>query len=437
MSRRPVIDFESAFQRWKIRSRRSGGDDVLILDLGQHSLNALYAKIERDGAVGAVDYAATVDSGLSEGAVTDEAKFAAAVERVATVLRRRNRLRTRRLQVSLSSPFISYFNHFVTVNLSPRRRVTQGLIDESIERAGDEISCLVEHVMQVVPVRYTLDSIYSGGGPPLGMRGQQLGIELFFLTAPEAALERIEKALKGCGYSVDGWWYAGLSAADSVMLPAAEAGVAVVDVGGATTDVAVFRNGRLLHVGVIRCGGRDFDSDLSTFLNEGLKVAEEVKRLFGCALPQVIRHNEVVDLRERGLGADKLVSAREIAGVIRDRARELSYMVEEEIGKAISPALLSRVVLTGGGAKLEGLAELAEIALERSVEVGAPRAVNGTRMGFSDPGCAALVGTLRLLRRRLLARRRVEPAGMSAGDRLRSWFGALVGSPVAERKEAV
>ena len=437
MKRRPVIDFEKAFQRWKGRARRGVGDDFLILDLGNANLNSLYAKLGRVGELLVVDYAAAPTRGFSDGSISKPPQFQAAVERVLMDLRKRNRVRTRRLNVSISAPFISYFNHFTTVNMPARRRVTQKLLDGAIKQARDEISSLVENVIQVVPVRYTLDSIYTGGDPPLGMRGQQLGIELFLLTAPRQSVEQIEKALRGCGYSIESWWYAGLSAAESVLMPSAEAGVAVVDIGGGVTDVAVYHHGRLLHVGVIDGGGSDFDADLAVFLNESKTVAEEVKRLFGCALPQVIRYNEVIDLKERGLGTEKLVSAREIAAVIRDRAQELFYSVEEEVSKGLSPDLLSKIVFTGGAVKLAGLAELAEMVINKKAEVGIPRAVNGTRVGFSDPGCAALVGTLKMLRSRLLARRRFEVVGMTAMERFRAWVGALVSSSVSEEREVV
>jgi len=437
MRRRAVVDFEDAYVGWKRCARGGEGENALLLDLGQGCLNSLYAKVSEAGSVSVLDYAQVEGTGFRDGAVADRTKFEAAVGKALDELRRRNRLRARRLHVSLSAPFIAYFNHFATVHLQPRRRVTQRLIDQETAKACGEISSLVEHVMQVVPARYTLDSIYSGCEPPLGMSGQQLGIELFLLTAPRAALEQIEKTLKELGYSVASWCYAGLSAAESVMRPSDEAGVAVVDIGEGSTDVAVYQHDRLLHVGSVGCAGRDFDSDLAVFLNENITVAEEVKRQFGCALPQVIKYNEVVDLKDSALTGRSLVPAREIAAVIRDRAQELFYSVEEEIGRGLSPKLLSRVVLTGGGAKLAGIAELAEIVLGRQVEVGAPRVVNGTIMGFSDPGCAALIGTLRLVRRRMLARRRSEAAGMTAAERVRAWLGWLVGSRAGEEKGVV
>ncbi len=437
MNRRAVIDFESAYQRWKGVARRGNGDNLLIVDLGHSTIKALLAKIGPSGEVMVLDYASSYNLGISDGAVTDPARFTAAVDRAVTDLRRRNGVRSKRLHVSVSAPFISYFSHFANVKVPARRRVTQRIVDDAVRRTREEISSLVEHVMQVVPVRYSLDSVYSGNEPPLGMRGEQLGIEITFVTAPISALEQIEKAFKSCGYSVKSWSYSGLSSALSVLGKNTEAGVAVIDLGGNSTDVAVYAHGKLLHLGVIASGGRDFDSDLAIFLNESMAVAEDVKHNYGCALPQVIRYNEVIDLKERGLGVEKLVSAREIASVLRDRAQELLYAVGQEISKGLSPELLSRVILTGGCARLAGLPELAEIVLDRTVEVGHPRAVNGTRMGFSDPGCAALVGTLRLLRKRILANRRMETAGMTAFEKARCWFSALVGAPVPEGRELI
>lgn len=434
-TQRGALDFERAYQQWKLGARKNEGDDLLVIDLGESKINCLYAKLSGSGKVAMLDYACSGTTGFSGGAVTDPAKFEAAVAGTIGEIRRRNRMRSRMLHVSLTAPFVSYFNHFASVALPPRRRVTRRLIEKAMAGTRAEISSLVEHVMQVVPVRYTLDSIYSGGEPPLGMRGSQLGIEFLFVTAPRAALEQIEKNLKACGYGVASWWYAGLSAADSVALPESEAGVAVVDVGSGSTDVAVFRSGRLVHIGVIDRGGRDFDSDLAVYLNTSIKRAEEVKCQYGCALPQIIRPTEVIDLKDRMLGLEKLIPARDVAAVIRDRAHDLFYAVEAEISRALSPEHLSRIILTGGMARLAGLAELAESVLGRSVEVGIPGAVNGTVMGISDPGCAVLVGTLRLIRRRILAQRRFETEGMTAIERTMAWLGWLVGSRMREGSE--
>jgi cell division protein FtsA len=437
MKRRAVIDFEGAYQRWKGIARRGGGDNLLIVDLGHSTAKTLLARIGPTGEVMVLDYASCYNHGISEGTVTDPARFSAAIERAVTDMRRRNGVRSRRIEVTVSAPFISYFSHFTTVKIPARRRVTQRLVDTAVRRSREEISSLVEHVMQVMPIRYSLDSVYSGSEPPLGMRGEQLGIEIIFVTAPLSALEQIEKSLKSCGYVVNSWSYAGLSAAQAVLGKNTEAGVAVVDIGGNSTDVSVFAHGKLLHMGVIASGGRDFDSDLAIFLNESMAVAEDVKHNFGCALPQVIRYNEVIDLKERGLGVEKLIPAREIANVLRDRAQELLYAVGQEISKGLAPELLSRVIFTGGCARLAGLPELAEMVLDKNVEVGQPRAVNGTMMGFSDPSCAALVGTLQLLRKRIMARRRVETAGMTSYEKLRCWLGAITGAPVPEGRQLV
>jgi cell division protein FtsA len=382
-----------------------------------------------------LDYAAERNTGYSGGAVVDQKQFNRALQRVVGDIRKRNRLKIRNLHITFSAPFVSYYNHFVTVHLPPRRRVTQKMVEEAILSSRKEISSLVEHVIEVVPVRYALDSIYSGNEPPLGFEGSQLGIELMFITAPSASLDQIEHSIRDAGYSVTNWWYSGISAAESVMIPSSEAGVAVVDIGAGSTDVSVYQHGRLLHVGVLERGGRDVDADLAVYLNESITVAEEVKRKYGCALPQVIKHNEFVDVRDRGPRNNKLVPARDLAMIIRNRAQEILYAVDEEIGKAISPELISRIIFTGGIAKIPGFIDLAEEVLDRSAEMGLPCAVNGTRLGFTDPGCASLIGTLRILRKMQVSKYQLDPAAMTSVQKIRSWFGALVSAPASEQQE--
>lgn len=435
MKFKAAIDYEAAFQNWKRSARRTGGKDFIVLDLGHDSINALYAKIGNSGEVTVLDYASARGTGYSDGVISEPNLFSSTIDRVIGDLRKRNHLRIKKIDVTFSAPFIGSFNHFISVPLTARKRVTLKLVEEAIKSARGEISNLVEHVIQVVPVRFTLDSIYSGAEPPLGMGGNHLGVELLFITAPEASLEQIELALHETGYGVSNWWYAGISSSESVMVPSSEAGVAVADIGCGSTDVTVYQYGRLMHLGTIERGGRDIDSGLAEYLNESLKVAEEVKRQFGCALPQVVRFNEMIDLRERGLASNKLISAREVANVIRHRVQEILFSIEEEIGRALPPNRISRLILTGGTAKLQGLPELAEMTLQRGIEVGSPSAAQGTFMGFTDPSCAALIGTLRILRRKHIASFSLDPAAMTTTQRMKSWFGALVSTQPAEQRE--
>ena len=434
MSMKTTIDFESSFQRWKKRARKSSGEDFVVVDLGSASIDALRVKISPAGDVSVLDYASAPTVGYCDGAVVEAAHFVPVLKKVIGDVTRENRGKVKRLNVTFSAPFVSYITHFTSVNLPPRKRVTLSLVNEAVKAAREEISSLLEHVIQVVPVRYTLDSVYSGGEPPLGMGGRQLGMELLFVTAPEASLDQMKLAFNEAGYEVSEWWYSGISASESVFRPSAESGVAVVDIGAGSTDVSVYQHGKLLHVGVIEMGGRDIDNDLAVYLNESLHMAEEVKNKFGCALPQVIKYNEVINLRERGYSSTKMVAAREVASIIKKRAQELLFSVDEEIGKALPQNLISKVILCGGASKIQGLPELAEIVLGRSVELGVPCIANGTKMGFTDPCCAALIGTLKILRNKLMSTGLLDPAAMTFTQRLKSWAEALVSTPATEER---
>jgi len=427
-----VIDYEAAYRSWKQEARHARGKDVILLDLGRSCLSVLCAKVDSDGGLTVLDYAACDNTGYANGVVADPKVFKHCIRRAVKELKSRNSLKIKQLHVTFSAPFVGYYEHFASVTMPPRKRVTLKLIDEVMIAAREEISSLVEHVIQVVPRRYKLDTLYSGAEPPLGMEGRQLGVDMILVTAPKASLDQIEGNLQECGFSVAEWCFAGIAAAESVMAPTGEAGVAVVDVGAANTEVSVYHYGRLLHIGVIESGGSDIDGDLATYLNESMRLAEEIKTNFGCALPQVIHHKEMVDLHERGFAANKIVSLREISTVIRDRAQELLFSVDEEISKAINQDQISRVIFTGGTSKIPGFTDLAEEVLDRCVELGVPSADKGTMMGFMDPRCAALIGMLKIIRKRQLDRGQLEPAAMTGVQRVRSWMGALVGARTAK-----
>lgn len=429
-----VIDYESAYKTWKRTARDGSGKDVLLLDLGRTSLSVLYAKVGREGELTVLDYASAGNTGYANGVISDPKLFKHCLKKTLCEVRDRNRIKLRKLHVTFSASFIGYYEHFASVNMPPRKRVTLKLVDEVLQAAQAEISSLVEHVIQVVPRRFKLDSIYSGAEPPLGIEGRNLGVDMMLITAPKASLEQVEGYLGDMGFSVAEWCYSGLASAESVMIPSGEAGVAVVDVGGGTTEVSVYHYGRLLHVGVIERGGYDVDADLASFLNENIRLSEEVKINYGCAIPEVIHHNEMIDLREKGFASNKIISIREVAEVIRDRAQEILYLVEEEISKAVSQDQISRVIFTGGMARVPGFVDLAEEVLDRCVEQGTPSAVKGTLMGFMDPQGASLIGMLRIIRKRQRARGRLEPDAMTGLQRMGAWMGALVGAGTAAQR---
>jgi cell division protein FtsA len=213
--------------------------------------------------------------------------------------------------------------------------------------------------------------------------------------------------------------------------------VAVVDVGAASTDVAVYKNGQLLHVGTINRGGTDLDADLAIYLNENNKVAEAVKRRYGCALPEIISYNEMIDLRAAGLASDKLVSAQDIAVRIKARLKDLFYQVSEEMGKGLASHQISRIIFTGGVSSIPGFGELAEDVLDRNVEIGIPGSVDGTTMGFTDSASAALIGTLSMIRAQQLREHQLDHSGMTGVQKVSSWLSALVKPSVIEQREAL
>jgi cell division protein FtsA len=289
----------------------------------------------------------------------------------------------------------------------------------------------------VVPIRYSLDSYYNGNNPPLGMGGNQLIISLMMVFAPMASIDQIETHIKDEGCVVRNWWYSGISSAEAVMVPASEAGVAVVDIGAASTDVAVYQQGQLKHIASLERGGRDIDSDLAVYMNESMSVAEAVKRRYGCALPEVVSYNEMIDLRASGFASDKLVSAQDVAVKIKARLQELLYLVNEEIGKGLEIKQVSRIIFTGGVANIAGFTELAEDILDRNVELGQPGAVDGTTMGFTDTSCSALIGTLSMISKQQTDSVTLDHTAMTGMQRLGTWLKALVKPSFAEQREAL
>jgi cell division protein FtsA len=277
----------------------------------------------------------------------------------------------------------------------PRTAITQLDVRRALESARIVNVPNNREVIHVVPRYYVVDG-QDNVVDPAGMYGSRLDVETHVVTASSSAMQNLGQCIEGAGVRIESLILEQLASAESaVEREEMEHGVVLIDIGGGTTDVAVFVNGAVVHTAVLPIGGVHMTRDLVVALRVPQPAAERVKREHGHAIPSLVDEVEEVSVDAFGAEAQKLVPRRGIAQVLQARTEELFELVLAEVRRGAQPEMLSAgAVLTGGAAALPGIDMLAEDVLQLPARVGRPRHLAGLSDILHDPAYATSVGLL-------------------------------------------
>jgi cell division protein FtsA len=276
--------------------------------------------------------------------------------------------------------------------------VTEEEIEAAARQALESVSPGKRALLHVAPVQYQLDDT-KGLKSPIGMFGETLGVDLNVVTCEKAHLRNLALAIERCHLSVAGTVITPYAAAKSVLAEDEKAlGVTLIDMGGATTGIAVFHDGNLVHSSIIPVGGQHITNDIARGLSTTIAHAERMKTLWGSAIPSVVDERETIAvplLGERGVDTIHQVPRSMLTGIIRPRLEETFELVRDRL-EACGFGKLggNRVVLTGGASQLNGVREVAAHWLDRQIRLGAPTPLQGAPDSVRAPGFAVAAGLL-------------------------------------------
>lgn len=250
-------------------------------------------------------------------------------------------------------------------------------------------------IIHAVPRYYIVDG-QDHVTDPVGMYGQRLDAETHIITGLSTVLQNLTKCVESAGVQVETLIVSSLASAEAVLeTEEKRQGVVLADIGGGTTDITVYVEGSICHTAVLPVGGNHITRDLVIGLRCPYQAAEDAKELYGHALPSAVEPEETVELDVFGAEGRKSVERRRIAEITQARIEEICEMVMREVRRAVHDDILSAgLVLTGGTANLNGIAELAEQVTGLPARVGAPHNLQGLIDTLSDPAYAASVGVL-------------------------------------------
>ncbi|MFO0552109.1 MAG: cell division protein FtsA [Polyangiaceae bacterium] len=273
-------------------------------------------------------------------------------------------------------------------------------------------------ILHVLPREFTVDN-QDGIRDPVGMSGVRLGVKVNLVTAATSCVQNVVRCAERCGLTVADAVLGSLASSESVLSEdEKEIGVAVIDMGGGTTDLLVFVDGGIAHSSVIPAGGMNVTADVAAGLRTPMGEAERLKRNFGCALGRMVAEDDEIEVPGVGGHMPRRVSRRVLSDIIEPRVEEIFAVVRKRIEDCgLLEQLSAGVVLTGGGVLLEGMTEFAEEILGMPVRLGVPVGVRGIAQLVQGPQFSAGVGLVQFGAKALMQARERELEG--SGERPR------------------
>ena len=396
---------------------------LVACDIGSSKICVLIGEQNARGALDVIGKGAAANRGTRKGNIVNVDSTIEAIKRAAEEAEIMAGVQISRAWVGVSGSNVRSFNSRGVVAVAGKdREITRDDVARVIDAARGVQIPQDHEVLHVVPRDFTVDG-QDGVGDPVGMVGSRLEADVHVVTAPVAVTQNIVTCLNKAGIEVVQLLLEQFAAAEAVLTPdEKELGIALVDIGGGTTELAVYQRGSIALTAVIPIGGDHFTNDLAVVLRAPITDAERIKKKFGCALRSAVAEDEMVEVPMVGGRAPKLCPRTTLAEILQPRAEELLSLVKEDLQRlGLDKEIRSGVVLTGGGAELEGLVEVAEGIFEGPVRRGVPSGVGGLVDVVSRPEWATATGLLLYGHRYKPKRRRAEGLARITGSVARAF----------------
>jgi len=369
---------------------------IVGIDVGTTKICALIGEVSQDNRLTIVGVGMAPSQGLRKGIVVNIDEAAAAIREALDKTERTSGYKIGTALVGIAGNHIMSQNSRGIVAVSPNmHEITQNDVDRAIEAARAQPLPHNREVLHVIPREYIVDG-ENGIHDPLGMSGNRLEVETHIITAAQAQIMNLYKSVEKTGIEIDDLVLEPLASSEAVLTGAEkDLGVAMIDIGGGTTDLAIFLNGTVWYTAVIPIGGNQLTNDIAVGLRTDPHIAEEMKRKYGVALAERVDVNEMIKLQTFGSASGEPVSRRFLCEIIEARVRELFMLVREEIRNAGYQGVLpAGIVLTGGSSQLTDILDLARDVLQMPARIGTPSQLTGLVDSINGPAFSTSVGLL-------------------------------------------
>ncbi len=369
------------------------GEDILVgLDIGTTKICTIVAEVIDDKRLEIIGTGSYPSTGLKKGMVVNIESTVNAIKRSIEEAELMAGIDIDSVYTGIAGGHIKGFNSR-GVTAVKDQEVTQTDIDRVLDAARTQAIPLDREILHVLPQEFIVDS-QDGIKDPMGMSGVRLEVLVHIITGAVTAAQNIEKSIQRAGLEMAEMILQPLASSEAILTPEEkELGVAVVDIGGGTTDIAIFVDGGIRYTAVLPIGGNQFTNDIAIGLRTPRSDAETIKKTHGCASVDLLDADAQIEVPSVGGRPPRKLSARRLAEIIEPRSEELFSLVAQEIEKMqCEDRIASGIVITGGASALKGIVEVAERVMDLPVRVGMPTGVGGLIDVVSAPGFSTGVG---------------------------------------------
>ena len=371
-----------------------GGRMIVGLDIGTSKVVAIVAEIGIDGEVEIVGIGSHPSRGLKKGVVVNIESTVQSIQRAVEEAELMAGCQIHSVYAGIAGNHIRSLNSHGIVAIKDRE-VFQPDIDRVIDAAQAVAIPADQKILHILPQEYVIDE-QEGVKEPLGMSGVRLEAKVHLVTCAVNAAQNIEKCIRKCGLHVEDIILEQLASGYAVLTEdEKDLGVCLVDIGGGTTDIAVFTDGAIRHTAVIPIAGDQVNNDIAMALRTPTPHAEEIKIKYACALASLAGENETIKVPSVGERPERDLSRQALAEVVEPRYDELFTFIQAELRRSGFEDLIpAGIVLTGGTSKMEGAVELAEEIFHMPDRLGKPKDISGLADIVRNPIYSTAVGLL-------------------------------------------
>jgi cell division protein FtsA len=398
---------------------------IVGLDIGTSKVVAVVAELLPDNRLNVIGMGGHESKGLKKGVVVNIEATVNAIQRALEEAELMADCKITRVYTGIAGSHIKSFNSHGMVAIKDKE-VSALDIDRVIETARALPIPTDQQILHILTQQFIVDG-QDGVREPMGMSGVRLEVDVHIVTGAVSAAQNIVKCVRRCGLEVSDLILQPLASSIAVLTEdEKELGVCLVDIGGGTTDIAIFREGAIRHTAVIPIAGDQVTNDIAMALRTPTAEAEDIKIKNGCALRQLADANEMVEVPGIGDRAPRQLSRQTLAEVIEPRIEELYSLIQKVLRESGYEELLSSgLVLTGGSSVMQGMVELGEEIFHMPVRLGTPRYSGGLADVVKNPRYATAIGLL--IEGQSQTRRGIQALqGASfrqVMSRMRQWFG--------------
>ena len=403
---------------------RESKDIIVGLDIGTSKIVALVAEVGPEGRLNIIGMGSQDSRGLKKGVVVNIEDTVATISRVLQEVELMADCKVKDVYTGIAGSHIKSFNSNGMVAIKDKE-VTPMDVDRVIETARAMPIPADQEILHILTQEFIIDD-QDGIREPIGMSGFRLEVKVHIVTGAVSAAQNIVKCVRRCGLEVNDLVLQPLASSYAVLSEdEKDLGICLIDIGGGTTDLAIWTQGAIRHTSVIPIAGDQITNDIAMALRTPTREAEDIKRNFGCALSDLADPEDVLDVAGVDDRPSRKLSRRALADVIQPRVEELFELIQAELRRSgFEDVLSSGIVLTGGSSVMPGMIELGEEVFHMPVRLGIPKYHGALADVVQSPRFATAFGLLleaQTQRQRGLKVRETRDVKQVFG-RMKSWF---------------